>query len=1457
MADGRTGFSGYEKLGDPMPGATPDTPILGPSIDGRLRDLSANRRALVEKLLTSRKLACEIKHRDRSRPAPLSYAQQRMWFLDQLAGADPFYNIDYARRISAPVNFATLERALNEVVRRHESLRTTFRMEGERPVQIVAPELKVPLVEVDLSNLPVMRRETEAVRIAIEEARKRFDLANGPLLRTTLLRLAEKDYILLLTMHHIVCDAWSMMVFSKEMIDLYLAFLGGKSSPLPELPLQYADYAVWQREWLEGGVLEQQLAYWRKQLADLPMLQIHADRPRPAVQSFRGASWIMSIPADLTAGVKSFSQREGVTLFMTLLAAWQILLHRYSGEEDIVVGGPVANRSRPEFQRLIGCFVNTLILRTDLSGNPSVRELLARVQQTVSEAFANQDLPFEKLVEELHAERDASRNPLYQVSLQVFHYSNSGFIDSKVVRDRVHVDKGTATIDLALDLFDVPEGLMARVEYATDLFYESTIELLMGHLQTLLAGMVENPAARIGELPLLTETERRRLLIDWNATESDYARDGCVHDVFEQQARRSPNAVAIVSGDRSITYQELDRASNRLASHLQSAGVGPDVPVVLCAERSIECIIGLLAILKAGGAYVPLDPTYPKQRLASILHDTRAPVLLTQASLHDRLPETSASVVLLDHVDQLPQTTPRAAASSSNLAYVIYTSGSTGNPNGVMVEHRSLVNQILWMQRTYPLELSDAWAQKYSLAFDASLLEIFCPLIAGARVVLSGGEHAADPLSTLKVITANAVTVLDTTPSLLEAILEGPGLRHARSLRRIICGGEPMPSDLPRKLLDQLPVELINMYGPTECTINATSWSYRADYAPHIVPIGRPCANTQVYILDTRGNPAPEGVPGEIYVAGDGLARGYLRRPELTAERFVKNPFVSQPGARMFRTGDFGRHLPDGEIEFLGRADGQVKVHGYRIETGEVQAVIASHETVRSAYVTTVESPAGGQTLAAYIVPKPGRPEFWPSIGEYFAYDELTYYAMTHDEARNRAYRLAIERVVKSKTVVDIGTGSNALWARICVAEGAKHVYAIEMLDAAYEQAARLISNLGLSDRITLLHGDSMSLRLPERVDVCVSELIGTIASSEGVLPILNDARRFLKPGGTMIPYRCVTKIAATSLPQDLRERPRFSELTHHYAQRVFDIHGGPFEVRLCLKNLSQHAIISNADVFESLDFSGTEPAPQRDIHLTITRDGILDGFVLWINLYPSPDQVLDVILGEYSWLPVFFPVFQPGLEVQRGDRVEAQAFTLDHVSRTPDYRITGRVINRTGAATPFDYVSLHHGDTGNPFYHELLSAPPEPESGSARDVNLAPALRAHVRQKLPEYMVPSAFVAIKALPLTPSGKIDLRRLPSPEYRRDEIAAFVSATTEIEHTIARAWQEVLGIARVGVHDNFFDLGGHSLMIVRLQNRLQQELNADISLTDLFQYPTVAALASALESRHGRNTGITV
>jgi amino acid adenylation domain-containing protein/non-ribosomal peptide synthase protein (TIGR01720 family) len=902
---------------------------------------------------------------------PLSFAQQRLWFLDQLEPGSAVYNIPTALRLEGALNVQALERSLEEVVRRHESLRTLFRSEEGQAVQVVLPPPRLPLMVVDLRELPAAEREAEAQRLVDTETIRPFDLARGPLLRTLLLQMGDRDHVLLLTVHHIVSDGWSMDVLIRELVMLNRAFSAGQPSPLPELPIQYVDYASWQREQLQGEVLEKQLAYWRKQLEGAPrLLELPTDRPRPAVRSTRGANQPVQLSRASSEALMALCGREGVTPFMALLAAFQVLLHRYSGQDDICVGTPIAGRERAELEGLIGFFTNTLVLRARPSGRLTFRRLLAQVREVALGAYAHQDVPFEKLVEELQPVRSLSHSPLFQVMFSLQREAKTSQSLPGLTFRLVRGEGQLAKFDLNLTLAELPEGFAGALEYNTDLFDAATAARMAGHLRLLVEGLAAHPDRPLAELPLLSEGERRQLLVEWNDTRADYPRDACIHSLVEAQAERTPDAVAVEFEGQQLTYRELERRANQLAHALRERGVHPETRVGLCVERSLELAVGLLGILKAGGAYVPLDPGYPPERLAFMLEDSAPAVLLTQRHLRERLPLKGTPALCLDS-EELSRSSvdaPTAGARPDNAAYVLYTSGSTGQPKGVIVTHRALGNHMAWLLSAFGFGAADRVLQKTPLSFDASVWECWASLMSGGRLVIATPDAHRDGGALLEAVTRGQVTVLQLVPSLLRVLLEEEGLSRATSLRWLFCGGEALPVELEHRLRARLPsVTLVNLYGPTEATIDATSARCPSSSTGRTVPIGRPVANTQLYLLDESLQPVPVGVPGELYLGGEGLARGYLRRPELTAERFIPHPFSGSPGARLYRTGDLARYLPDGSVEFLGRRDSQVKVRGFRVELGEIEAALAKHPAVREAVVVVREDNPGTRRLVAYV----------------------------------------------------------------------------------------------------------------------------------------------------------------------------------------------------------------------------------------------------------------------------------------------------------------------------------------------------------------------------------------------------------------------------------------------------------------------------------------------------------
>ncbi|HEV2150667.1 MAG TPA: amino acid adenylation domain-containing protein, partial [Longimicrobiaceae bacterium] len=1391
----------------------------------------------------------------RDRDLPLSFAQQRLWLADRVEPGSSAYNMPFPLRLRGALDERALGRSLDALVRRHEALRTVFGERDGGPVQVVLPPAPVPVPVVDLRAYPDPAREAE--RLAGEESLRPFDLATGPLLRTLLLRLGEQDHVLCFTLHHIVSDGWSMDVMVHEVSALYAAFAAGREPALPDLPVQYADYAAWQRAHVSGEALEAQMRFWKEALAGAPpLLEVPTDHPRAAGRSPLGGACSFALPAELTGALRALSRREGTTLFMTVLGAWQALLGRYAGQEDVMVGTPVAGRTQVETEGLIGFFVNMLAVRADLRGDPTWRELLGRVRETALEAYAHQDLPFERLVEELVTDRSLTHPPLFQVAFALHRNApGEGLSLGSVEVDSFEVSEGAVRFDLELALVEGGEGFRGVLTYRKALFEPETVERLIEHLEIMLESMVADPHRRISEVPLLRGAERARVLEAWNATAEERP-DGCVHEMFAEQAARTPGAVAVACGDRALTYAELEGAADRVAHHLRRLGVGPEVRVGICLERGVEMVAAVLGVLKAGGAYVPLDPEYPADRIAFVLGDSGAAVLLTESRLLDGLPAFGGAVVCLDRDREAlaagPGGAPGGAADPRSAAYVIYTSGSTGTPKGVVVEHRSLANFARTVRGTFGPGAGRTVLGLASFAFDIWAFEVLVPLVSGSTVRLLPMDRVRDADAVAAELrTAGAVHAVPALMRQVVSSVRGAGGGPLEGVRRVYVGGDAVPPELLAEMREAFPAaELRVLYGPTETTVLAASSAVAGEVAGRMV--GRPLGNVRLYVCDAAGQPQPVGVPGELWIAGAGVARGYLGRPGLTAESFVPDPFGGEPGARLYRTGDRVRWLASGELEFLGRVDAQVKVRGFRIEPGEVEAALLGQAEVGEAVVVARDDGRGERRLVAYVVPeaggspsREGTPELWPSVGDFFVYDELIYSGLTGDSRRNARYRAALERHARGGVVLDVGTGADAVLARLAVEAGARRVYAVELMEESYRRAKRRIEALGLEDRVVVLHGDARTVQLPEAVDVCVSEIVESIAGGEGAAVVLNAARRHLKPGGVMIPGRCLTRVAAVTLPDEVGADPAFSPTAAHYVQRIFEQVGHAFDLRLCVKDFPDACRLSDHGVFEDLDFGAGPVSPEyrREEVLTVTRDGRMDGLLLWLRMELAEGDVLDIMEEETAWFPAYFPLFDPGVEVRAGDRIRLEcgaAVSGNGVS--PDYSVRGAVLRREGGAVEFEHTSAHHGPgyRASPFYRKLFRGDEVPVRAREAEAGLPQVLRERLAAVLPEHMVPSTVVVLERLPLGPTGKVDRRALPEPDGSAS--AEYLAPRTETEGELAAIWGEVLGMERTGVRHSFFDLGGHSLLATRVVSRIRQVFDVDLPVRLMFEAPTIEALA---------------
>jgi amino acid adenylation domain-containing protein len=957
------------------------------NISDRIANLSPEKLALLQERLMKKGdggvKKSRISPRHSADPAPLSFAQQRLWFLNQLEPDSPF-NISIAVRLNGSLNVGALAQTLNAIVDRHPALRTTFAVVDERVVQVVALSQVVDFRTIDLSHLSSEKCQVDVNRILSAEPLRPFNLAADLMLRATLLRLNESEHILLLVMHHIAADGWSVGILFRELASFYEGFAAGNRAVLPEIPIQYADFAQWQREWLTGEVMQSQLDYWKQQLAEAPrVLTLTTDRPRPSVQTFEGGTKYFQIDRELTQQIKSLCQQSGSTLFMVLLAAFATLLARYSGQDDVVIGSPIANRNRSEVESIIGCFINTLAVRTQFNGNPTFLELLERVRETTLGAYDRQDFPLEKLVEELHPERSLSHAPLFQVMF-VLQNAPVGKLELPgLTLSLLELEDLVAKDDLFLSIAETEAGMTGELVYNSDLFDRETIERMAINFERLLSSIVTNPNQRVAQLSLLSEIEQQQLLIDWNDTNVEHPLEQCFPQLFEQQVAATPDAIAVVFKNQQLTYQQLNDRANRWAKYLVELGIEAETIVALIGDRDIDFLTAILAVFKAGGAYLPLNPEHPPERTQQVLLQGKVPFVLAQqqylslvVSVVGQL-ETKPQLSYIEDLDRLDYSTANLPirCTPDNLAYVIYTSGSTGTPKGAMLEQRGMVNHLYAKVTDLKLGANDIVAQTAAQTFDISIWQFLVALLVGGKVEIVPTEIATDPTQLFALVQSQQISILEIVPSLLRMMLQqiedGATPATLANLRWLLLTGEALPPQLCRQWFEHYPsIPMLNAYGPTECSDDVTHYPIECSPAPEILnlPIGRPVANTQLYILDNQLQPVPIGVAGELYVGGAGVGRGYLNAPELTQQAFIPNPFNPALSPRLYKTGDKARYLPDGNIEFLGRIDFQVKIRGFRIELGEIEAVLSQFPQVREVTVVAREEQAGNQYLAAYIV---------------------------------------------------------------------------------------------------------------------------------------------------------------------------------------------------------------------------------------------------------------------------------------------------------------------------------------------------------------------------------------------------------------------------------------------------------------------------------------------------------
>jgi len=1495
---------------------------------------------------------------------PLSYAQERLWFLDRLVPENPFYNMAAAVRTRGELDLPALAATLDRIRARQATLRARFPDHRGEPVLRIDPPSARPLPVVDLGALPEDRRDELVRELIAAEALRPFDLARGPIFRSGVLRVGSGEHLLLLTIHHVVSDGWSIGVLIEELRTIYEALAAGEEPDLPAPPVQYHDFAAWQRRWLAGETLDGQLSFWRERLAgELPPLRLPTDRPRPTVQRFRGASRPFDLGTEVSEGIEVLARREGATPFMVLLAAFQTLLSRLSGQDDLVVGTPIANRRLREVEGLVGFFVNTLAIRTDLSGAPSFREAVGRVREESLGAFAHQDIPFERLVEELQPERDTSANPIFQVFFALQNAPLSDLALGDLELSLVPTGAATTRFDLTLELQWMARGLGGSLQYSRDLFDATTVDRLGGHLRVLLEAVVADPDRSLGELPLLAASELQQVVSEWHRGGADAPAgltdpaapcDLAVHRLFEARAAREPDAVALEHGAERLTYRELDRRANLLAHRLRERGVGPETLVGLCVERSVEMMVAILGTLKAGGAYAALDPGVPAERLAYMIEATGSPVLVTgdPALLPGEVHRERALVLEpgwggQHDADPGP---PPVPVQSGAPAYVLFTSGSTGRPKGVVVSHGALANHMQWMARVFPIGADDAVVQKTPFSFDASVWEFYAPLLAGGRLVMARPGGHREPAYLVETIERHRATVLQCVPAQLQMLLSQPGFARGALPGRVFCGGEALTAGLRARFHARSEAELVNLYGPAEATIDSTFWACRRPrrdgLAPEpaerpTVPIGRPVDGATGIVLDARLRPVPPGVAGELCLGGAGLARGYLGRPAETAERFVPDPY-GPPGARLYRTRDLVRQGVDGVLEFLGRIDGQVKLRGFRIETGEVEAALSEHPVVGEC-VVDLRGEGSDRRLVAWVVRNgselPGDKTAEGSqtaegsetsdapVDQWQKVFDETFRATSGAEAGDRPTEdetfnivgwnssytgrplpsdemrewvdATVERIrsLGARRVLELGCGTGLLLFRL--AQECERYVGTDFSDSALAYVRRVLDARGDLPQVELEQRPANDLSgVPDgSFDLVILNSVAQyFPDLDYFLEVVDGALRVLRPGGKLF-------------LGDLRSLPLLPAFhtSVELARAADDLPADDLKRRAEARRAEEKELVLDPELFRVLARRRTRVGHVQVLRKRGRALNEMTRFRYDVVLHVDP-AVREVAEPWQDWeragldlasLRRLLETDGPEILALAGvpdARVAEDLAAIAELERPEDLSTARAVRERSAEAAgdrgvdPMDLwalgdalgyeVEIGDGASGPPrpgrvdalFLRReafgdspLVHVPrpdrvPEPERketepGWQQLANrplrgptagqLAVDLRSFLKDRLPPYMVPSAFSVLDALPLNPSGKVDRVALPEPAVTRTAAAGYLAPRNRLERTIAEIWREVLGIDRVGVNDNFFDLGGHSLLVVQVHERLRATIGRELSMVNLFQYPTVASLVEFL------------
>ncbi|NEP88100.1 MAG: amino acid adenylation domain-containing protein [Okeania sp. SIO2C2] len=1466
---------------------------------------------------------------DVSQVYPLSYGQKGLWFLWQLAPQSHNYNVSFSVRIYSKVDITIWQKVFQSLRKRHPLLRSTFPKLGEQPVQQLHQHQKLDFLQIDASSWS----EEELHKKVLEAHRHPFNLETEPVMRVRWFTYSEANHIMLVTIHHMALDGWSCNLIVKELRELYQAQQYGVEPSLPALNNSYQDYVRWQKELVEGAEGEKLWNYWQQKLGgELPVLNLPTDKPRPPIQTDNGCSYPFKLSEKLTEQLKELAQTEGATLYMTLLAAFQVLLYRYTDQEDILVGSASTGRTKAEFASIVGYFVDSVVMRSDLSENPCFKDFLSQVRQTVLGALAHQDYPFTLLVEKLQVERDSSRSPLFQA-----YFVLQKFLESKDVQKLLFTSKKTlmnwgglevepfvidqyeSQYDLFLEMLEEDSSLVGLLKYNADLFDEQTIVRIVAHFQNLLEGIVHDPQQRVAALPFMKETELEQILVAWNSTKIDYPDEKCIHQLFEAQVEKTPDAIAVVFEEQKLTYWELNSKANQLAHYLQKLGVVPEALIGICVERSVEMIVGLLGILKVGGAYVPLDPNYPISRLNYIIEDAKLSILLTQQKWQHHLSETIETIIYLDTdeeiISQQSQQNLKNQVTANQLAYVIYTSGSTGKPKGVTISHQGLLNLIFWHQRTFEVKSSDRASQIAGVAFDASVWEIWPYLSAGACLHLVNSETRLSPEALRNWLVSEKITISFVPTPLLENLcsLEWPAKTE---LRTVVTGGDK----LHKYPSAALPFCVFNNYGPTENTVVTTSCLVVSGQGDSISPpIGKPISNTKVYILDSKLQPVPIGVPGELHIGGDGLAIGYHNRPELTASKFIPNPFDNSKTTRLYKTGDLARYLPDGNIEFIGRIDNQIKVRGYRIETGEIEAVLNSYPQVKETVVVATEDKAGDKRLLAYIVPETqsttsSKPELsetqvdsWQDIFNQQVYDQLSEvsdplfnnqgWLSNYDNQLIPVEQMRIwagdivDQVLaqKPESVWEIGCGTGMLLFQIAP-QTEKYFgtdisnVSLEYIKQQIEQQPEKYGHVSLAQKRAEDMGDVADNSFDA---VLLSSIVQYFPSIEYLLQVIEESIRVVKPGGMIFLgdirslelmkvfhssvqlYQATPSLSQQQLKQKIDRRieqeteffvspelfvalkEKYPEITHvqirlQRGQEHNELNKYRYSVLLHIEAKPKSVIVAPVESgvgmsVQDMETYLREKQPESICFSSLVNERVAKdvGLLELLSQGESKENVQQLKQKlESKPINSIDPERLYELSSDLGYSLE-----LCWSGKGRPELMDGVFVRKSLAAEGIVLTPLSQKTVAAGNWHDYGNNP----LSSVTAKQLVPQLREYLEEKLPEYMLPSGLMVLSQLPLTPNGKVDRKALPVLDVASSVSTEYVAPETNTQKVLAEIWQEVLGIEKVGIHDNFFDLGGHSLMATQVVSRVRNTFDVELSVSQLFEEPMIAQLSSYIEA----------